>query len=118
MSDILFVGQDNKKIENFINGLQEIISKKEYDKKEFQKRINIYLNSRKKIEYVDDSVLTELGNDLICNGENEKGIVLLKAALNRATDGEYSDGITLFLRLAEYEFMHENKEKGIERVVR
>ena len=43
MSDILFVGQDNKKIENFISGLQEIISNKEYDKKEFQKKINIYL---------------------------------------------------------------------------
>ena len=113
MSDILFVGQDNKKIENFISGLQEIISNKEYDKKEFQKKINIYLNRRKKIKYVDDAVLTDLGNKLICNGENEKGIVLLKAALNRASEGEYTDGITLFLRLAEYEFMHGNEENGI-----
>ena len=64
MSDILFVGQDNKKIENFINGLQEIISNKEYDKKEFQKRINIYLNSRKKIEYVEGKVRESYENTI------------------------------------------------------
>ena len=78
------------------------------------KKINMYLNSRKKIDGVDDAVLTVLGDRLIRGGENEKGIILLKNALKRPSYGEYTDGITLFMRLAENEFIQGNEEKGIE----
>lgn len=74
----------------------------------------MYLNSRKKIDGVDDAVLTVLGDRLIRDGENKKGIILLKNALKRPSYGEYTDGITLFMRLAENEFIQGNEEKGIE----
>lgn len=92
----------------------EIISDENNSIREYEKKINMYLNSRKKIDDVDDAVLTVLGDRLIRDGENEKGIILLKNALKRPSYGGYTDGITLFMRLAENEFIHGNVEKGVE----
>lgn len=92
----------------------EIISDENNSIREYEKKINMYLNGRKKIDDVDDAVLTVLGNRLIRDGENEKGIILLKNALKRPSYGGYTDGITLFMRLAENEFIHGNVEKGVE----
>ncbi|KIR03884.1 hypothetical protein P261_02699 [Lachnospiraceae bacterium TWA4] len=51
---------------------------------------------------------------MIVRGEYDKGIILLQIAQKRGAKGPHSDGITLFLRLAEYEFLQGNVKKGIE----
>lgn len=99
------IGYDSEKIQKFITDITEIISDENNSIREYEKKINMYLNSRKKIDGVDDAVLTVLGDRLIRGGENEKGIILLKNALKRPSYGEYTDGITLFMRLAENEFI-------------
>lgn len=113
--EIIFVGiGDKETVKNFVMKLEEIALDESISFIEFRKKINTFLNSRKKIENVDDAVLTAMGEKLIRNGQYDRGIFLLQNALKRANHGDYSDGITLFLRLAEYEFNNGSEEKGIE----
>lgn len=111
---IILADVENEVMEKFIDELEEIVLDEFLTIAEFKKRINIFLNGRKKISYVDDAVLTSMGDRLIRDGKYDRGIFLMQNALKRANRGEYSDGITLFLRLAEYEFINGNEDKGTE----
>lgn len=114
---IILADVENEVMEKFIDELEEIVLDEFLTIAEFKKGINIFLNGRKKISYVDDAVLTSMGDRLIRDGKYDRGIFLMQNALKRANSGEYSDGITLFLRLAEYEFINGNEDKGTEYLI-
>ncbi|MCR5704531.1 MAG: DMP19 family protein [Eubacterium sp.] len=117
---IPFYFDDNQQesVEKLTKGLNEIINDKQLSLEEFSKKVNSLLNSRKKVNFFDDALLTVKGNALMEKEDYEKANILLELSLDRATQGSYSEEIVLFLRLAQYQFIIGNEEKGTEYLIR
>lgn len=118
--DIPFYFDDNQKesVEKLTQGLNEIISDQKLSLEEFNKKANLLLSSRKKVDFFDDALLTVKGNALMEKEDYDKANILLELALSRPTQGIYSVEIVLFLRLAQYQFIIGNEEKGTEYLIR
>ena len=118
--DMLLYFEDSEQdsVEKLTEGLNEIISDKKLSLKEFNKKTNILLGSRKKVDGFDDALLTVKGNELMEKEDYEKANILLQLALSKSSKGCYSNEIVLFLRLAQYQFIIGNEEKGIEYLIR
>lgn len=119
IEDALYITPEKPDIQREVaTGLVEIMNDKTLSEEEFRKKARILFDGRKKIAYFDDNILTITGNLLMEEKEYERGNILLELALTRAVKGEYMNEITLFLRLAEYQYIMGHEEKGTEYLIR